>query len=277
MSLLGTVTDMMSNSALSKVGAERKPGGEMGKHDFLMLLSAQLRFQNPLEPQNDADFAAGLAQFSSLEQMQNMNASLEAMAGFQANSLIGKFVVAEALVDGKWAEVPGVVDSIFMKEGVAMAQIGEYVVPVSSIKEVFNTDNILTSEMLMTTSKALIGREVTAQVDGKDIDGIVTRVLVDKGSLLAQLDVGTDEPVFVPVNSIVDIREAGSFKHTPKPEVPPDAKNWKEDGDDFLEVCEAGVTTLGRWTWNEEQWKWLYTDYTNPSVDDYDEDGKKVA
>ena len=259
MSLLGSVTDMMSQSAISKVGSERKPGGEMGKHDFLMLLSAQLRFQNPLEPQSDADFAAGLAQFSSLEQMQNMNESLAAMAGFQANSLIGKFVVAEALVDGKWAEVPGVVDSIFMRDGVAMAQIGEFIVPVSSIKEVFNTDNILTSEMLMTTSKALIGREVTAQVNGEDIDGIVTRVLVDKGSMLAQIDDGTDDPKFVPVNSIVDIREAGSLRHTPKPKTPPDAVNFKEDGNGgFIEVCDKNITELGLWTWDEDKWEWVF-------------------
>jgi hypothetical protein len=150
-------------------------------------------------------------------------------------------------------------------------------VPVSSIKEVFNTDNLLTAEMLMTTSKSLIGREVVAQIDDKtEIEGIVTRILVDKGVLLAQIDDGTGEPKFVPVNSIVDIREAGSLRYTPKPEIPPDAMNWVKDGDDFIEVCKEGKTSLGRWTWDEEKWEWVFTEF-KANIEDYDEDGKKAA
>jgi len=249
------------------LGADRKPGGEMGKNDFLQLLAAQLRFQDPLEPKSDSDFAAGLAQFSSLEQMQNMNTSLNSMSNFQSYSLIGKYVLAETTINGRLMEVPGVVDSIFVNnEGVAMAQIGEFMVPVSSIKEVFDTNNILTSEMLMTTSNNLIGREVIAQVDGEDIEGIVTRVLVDKGSLLAQIDDGTDEPKFVPVNSIVDIREVGSKKHTPKPATPPDAINFREDGEGgFYEVCDKNITILGRWTWDEAKWEWVFEKFDDDS------------
>ena len=232
----------------------------MGKNDFLLLLSTQLRFQDPLNPQSDSDFAAGLAQFSSLEQMQNMNTTLEAMASYQSYSLVGKFVIAETLIDGKMRELPGVVDSIFMQNGVPMAQIGEYVVPVASIKEVFDTNNILTSEMLLTASNNLIGRTVVAEVDGKDIEGVVTRVLVDKGSLIAQLDDGSPEPKFVPVNSIVDIREAGTKKLSPKPDTPPNAKNWRSDGaGGFFEVSEDGKTNIGRWDWDENKWEWIYT------------------
>ena len=272
MSALNSVKDLQNQTAVmqaanharameeSSKGNGRNVGGDMGKNDFLLLLSAQLRHQDPLNPQSDSDFAAGLAQFSSLEQMQNMNHTLESMASYQSYSLVGKFVIAESLVDGKPMEIPGVVDSIFMSRGVAMAQIGEFVVPVSSIKEVFDTQNILTSEMLMQTSTNLIGRTVVAEVDGKDIEGVVTRILVDKGSLIAQIDDGTNEPKFVPVNAIVDIRETGSKKHTPKPDVPPGAKNWIEDGDDFIEVCEAGIP-IGRWTWDADKWEWIYASF----------------
>ena len=250
-------------------GVERKAGSDMGKHDFLMLLSAQLRFQDPLNPQSDSDFASGLAQFSSLEQMQNMNGTLEMMSSYQSYSLIGKYVVADAFVDGKWTEIPGVVDSIFVVKGVTMAQIGEYIVPVTAIKEVFNTDNILTSEMLLQASNNLIGRTVVALVDGKEIEGTVTRVLVDKGSMLAQVDDGTNDPKFVPVSNIVDIREPGSKKHTPKPATPPEAKTFKADGNGgFLEMCDKNVTELGRWTWNEEKWEWVYTSFSEESKED---------
>jgi len=244
----------------------------MGKHDFLKLLAAQLQYQDPLNPQSDSDFAAGLAQFSSLEQMQNMNATLDTMSSYQSYSLVGKFVIAEAVVDGKLAEVPGVVDSVFMKSGISYAQIGEFVVPVASIKEVFDTNNILTSEMLLTASNNLIGRTIVAEVNGKDIEGVVTRVLVDKGSLIAQVDDGTNDPKFVPVNSIVDIRETGSKKHTPKPEIPPDAVNFKTDGNGgFIELCEAGIKELGRWTWDENKWEWVFEAFEEELIEDPEE------
>jgi len=264
MSVLSTVTDLQNQTAFNQVRnnkeADRKAGGEMGKHDFLLLLSAQLRFQDPLNPQNDSDFAAGLAQFSALEQMQNMNNTLETMNSFQAYSLVGKFVIAEAVVDGKTQEVAGIVDSIFTNGGQTFAQIGEIVVPISSIKEVFNTDNVLTSEMLLTASNNLIGRVVTAKLDDKEIEGVVTRVYVEKGSLYAQIDDGSGEPKFVPVNSIIDIREKGTEKHTPKPATPPNAVNFKPDGKGgFIEYDEDLETQLGRWDWNEAKWKWVYT------------------
>jgi len=243
-------------------GVTRSAGGDMGKHDFLMLLSAQLRFQDPLNPQSDSDFAAGLAQFSSLEQMQNMNNTLETMNSFQSYSLVGKFVIAEAEVNGRWQEITGVVDSIFTNRGVSFAQIGEFIVPVASIREVFDTSNILTSEMFMQTSRDLIGRIIIAEVDGKDIEGTVTRVFVDKGAMFAQIDDGTDEPKFVPVSAIVDIRETGTEKHIPKPpkpEHPPKAVTFRSDGNGgFYETCKEGITNLGLWTWDEEKWEWVY-------------------
>jgi flagellar basal-body rod modification protein FlgD len=50
----------------------------LGKEDFLKLLTVQLSHQDPLNPVSNEAFVAQLAQFSSLEQMQNMAQSLEA-------------------------------------------------------------------------------------------------------------------------------------------------------------------------------------------------------
>ena len=51
---------------------------ELGKDAFLQILVAQLANQDPLSPTSDTEFIAQMAQFSSLEQMQNMNASMQA-------------------------------------------------------------------------------------------------------------------------------------------------------------------------------------------------------
>lgn len=75
--------------------------GMLGKDDFLGMLVTQLRYQNPLEPMADTEFIAQLAQFSTLEQMQNMNANLQvnmqliqSVGNALATSLIGKHVSA---------------------------------------------------------------------------------------------------------------------------------------------------------------------------------------
>jgi flagellar basal-body rod modification protein FlgD len=72
----------------------------MGKEDFLTLLVAQLQNQDPMNPDDPTEFTAQLAQFSSLEQLFNLNESMEGLATTQQQSdrfssmdLIGKEVV----------------------------------------------------------------------------------------------------------------------------------------------------------------------------------------
>jgi flagellar basal-body rod modification protein FlgD len=71
----------------------------LGKEDFLQLLVAQLSAQDPLNPMDSREFSAQLAQFSALEQMTNVNKTLEdlvaaqqAMGNSSMISLIGKLV-----------------------------------------------------------------------------------------------------------------------------------------------------------------------------------------
>ncbi|HSH00429.1 MAG TPA: flagellar hook assembly protein FlgD [candidate division Zixibacteria bacterium] len=78
----------------------------VGKDEFLKLFVTKLKHQDPLDPMKDEDFIAQLAQFSSLEQLTNMNANLESSINWDvlnnqtinnsiAAQLIGTEVVAE--------------------------------------------------------------------------------------------------------------------------------------------------------------------------------------
>ena len=58
----------------------------LGKDDFLKMLVTQLQNQDPLKPMDDTAFVAQMAQFSTLEQMKNMNTAVLAT---QANGMIG--------------------------------------------------------------------------------------------------------------------------------------------------------------------------------------------
>jgi flagellar basal-body rod modification protein FlgD len=55
----------------------RTPKSTLGKDDFLSLLITQMQHQDPLDPMKGTEFAAQLAQFSSLEQLTNINSNLE--------------------------------------------------------------------------------------------------------------------------------------------------------------------------------------------------------
>jgi flagellar basal-body rod modification protein FlgD len=55
-------------------------GGRMGQDAFLKLLTAQLQNQDPMKPQENGEFLAQLAQFTSLEKLTSMEASLKKMA-----------------------------------------------------------------------------------------------------------------------------------------------------------------------------------------------------
>jgi len=86
----------------------RTPKQELGKDDFLQLLIAQLSHQDPTAPMEDTQFIAQMAQFSSLEQSTNMNASFEKLnvmlSGSEAAGSVGKNVdidLGESKVSGK--------------------------------------------------------------------------------------------------------------------------------------------------------------------------------
>ena len=81
----GTAT----NQANPATGATREPNNELGKDAFLKILITQLSNQDPLDPLQDKDFIAQMAQFSTLEQMTNMNKSIEEMVSMNKATAVG--------------------------------------------------------------------------------------------------------------------------------------------------------------------------------------------
>ena len=91
-------------------GREFKP--EMDKDDFLKLLITQLTHQDPTKPMEDKEFIAQMAQFSTLEQMNNMSSEFEKLARMltsgNAMELLGKTV---EIAEGNHT-VTGIVEEI---------------------------------------------------------------------------------------------------------------------------------------------------------------------
>jgi flagellar basal-body rod modification protein FlgD len=93
-------------------GIEIRQGAKnLGKDDFLKLLITQLSHQDPTQPVSDQQFIAQMAQFSSLEQMQNIASGLAKMGERQAYGIVGKFVIGKDFTTGE--PVSGVAKALF--------------------------------------------------------------------------------------------------------------------------------------------------------------------
>lgn len=116
---------------------ERNVSGDLGKEEFLKILITQLQNQDPLSPVDDKEFIAQLAQFSTLEQMQNMSYDFNVMRGMD---LIGRTVYAEVYNDitGQLVPVAGEVDSAIFSNGKLYLTIGDINITLDDIKMVLS-------------------------------------------------------------------------------------------------------------------------------------------
>lgn len=76
--------------ATSTTNTTTVPSSTLGKQDFLNLLIMQMRNQDPMDPMKGTEFAAQLAQFSSLEQLTNLNDAT--VQGINANYILAQSI-----------------------------------------------------------------------------------------------------------------------------------------------------------------------------------------
>ncbi|MDY6971193.1 MAG: flagellar hook capping FlgD N-terminal domain-containing protein [Thermodesulfobacteriota bacterium] len=135
----------------------------LDKDAFLNLLVTQLQYQNPLEPMESTEFTAQLAQFSSLEELANVNESLQVIQLYQA-SLNNSQAVAFI---GKNVEAWG--NTIQLHDGVSdeiIFELGEDAANV--LVHIYNSEGNLTKTL---DAGALNAGEQTIVWDGTDLDG----------------------------------------------------------------------------------------------------------
>lgn len=153
--------------------AGNRDTGDLGKDDFLNLLVTQLRYQDPLNPTNDKEFIGQMAQFSALEQMQNLNSSFTAT---KAYALIGKGVIAN-VVDKTTKEISviaGDVSSIKFNGGKYYAIVDGIEVEVDDIVDV--TQNSYEAGLNLSAYTNLLGYNVNGIVyNPKDGDMIAVK------------------------------------------------------------------------------------------------------
>lgn len=127
-------------SVQQAVSQTSQPSTFLDKDAFLKLLITQLANQDPTNPMEDRDFIAQMAQFSSLEQMNNVASELRGLRQlFSVSSdLIGKTIEWQA-DDESEERSTGVVDSILLRNGDTLVVTGDKEIPFDRIIRVAET------------------------------------------------------------------------------------------------------------------------------------------
>ena len=109
----------------------------LDKDAFLQLLVAQMKYQDPLEPTDNTEYISQLANFSELEEMQNLSATMNLQ---RASALVGQEVVLKVTnsTTGNSEFVSGQVDYVVYENNKAYVSIDESLYSVDDIYEVIN-------------------------------------------------------------------------------------------------------------------------------------------
>lgn len=127
------------NNQAHTVENPKQPVNQLGKDAFLKLLITQLRYQDPLRPMEDREFIAQLAQFSTLELMQNLSNDFASM---KAMGLIDKMVYAEKRAENSAGVIPvrGRVERVSLVNGKVTLHVNGYDIALEDVKEIYSQE-----------------------------------------------------------------------------------------------------------------------------------------
>ena len=121
---------------------QTEPQNGLGKDAFMKILVTQLKNQDPMEPLKDTEFIGQMAQFSSLEQLSNLNQAMTQFIALQGHQkltehadLLGNTIYWEQNMGGKLQSGEGLVKALALKNGELMVELEnqDISIPIASI------------------------------------------------------------------------------------------------------------------------------------------------
>lgn len=169
MSLVAPVNNGQLEISESSQQTEKKTGSALDKDDFLMLLVTQMKYQDPLEPESNTEYVSQLAQFSELEQMENLNSTT---INTSAYSLVGKQVyIEESSETGADSEVQGMVEYVTLQNGEPYVSVNGELYKYDDIVQVIDDVYLVSTYLPSVEQQSLLYMHWDAQdVEIKGID-----------------------------------------------------------------------------------------------------------
>lgn len=133
-----TVGINTSNASMYANKNKGTNGSSLDKDAFLQLLVTQMKYQDPLEPTSNTEYMSQLAQFSTLEEMQNLG---HTFTQSQAMSLAGQYVIMNVPdAAGNYSSISGLVDYVTMSNGDALLSINDQYYSIQYLDSVVSLD-----------------------------------------------------------------------------------------------------------------------------------------
>ena len=169
MRVAAIVEDGKITNATSTTSTKEK-SSTLGKDDFLQLLVAQMKFQDPLEPTSNTEYIAQYATFSEVEQIQNMSKRMDLS---RASSLVGQTVQITSTEDnGKETPKMGKVDYVKYENGKAMVSVDEELYSLDDVTYVCDQDYLTAFGLAQTLVSDMAKLPKIEQVTASDKDAI---------------------------------------------------------------------------------------------------------
>jgi flagellar basal-body rod modification protein FlgD len=163
---MSSVNQVYNMTTATVPGASRNTGDDLGKDEFLKILIVQMQNQDPLNPMDDKEFIAQMAQFTALEQMQNVAKASQMQ---QATLMIGNYIKAEVNGDNGQELVYGKVISIREISGEMYLRLDNgREVKIGEAKTTFNNEG-LWEEAKSLVDKVVYVRETDSE---GNLDGL---------------------------------------------------------------------------------------------------------
>ncbi len=128
---MASVSGVSSNDYSLPDNTTRTPKKELDKNDFLQLMIAQLKNQDPMEPQSNTEFVAQMAQFTSVESLAELT---NTMNFSQATMMIGKQVT----INDNDQVITGVVEKAALVDSKSKIYVNGQTYDLSQVTEVEN-------------------------------------------------------------------------------------------------------------------------------------------
>ena len=125
-----TAKSASSSSDSTALSKTQNAYQELNSEAFLKMLAVQLQNQDPTAPMDDSQMMAQLAQFSSLQQMTEMNSNMAQLNFLSAQSMLGKYVAGTN--DDK-ETVAGIVDGVALQDNVILLSVGGKTLPMTGV------------------------------------------------------------------------------------------------------------------------------------------------
>lgn len=164
----GKVVESTSSSS-SKTN---KSSSTLGKDDFLQLLVAQMKYQDPMEPTSNTEYIQQYATYSELEQMMNMSESMDLQ---RASAYVGQTVrVDTTMASGENQVVEGVVDFVKYENGTPYVSINGTMYKAEDVTYVYDATYIEATELANAWLKAFKSLPALDDVTLSDYDNVET-------------------------------------------------------------------------------------------------------